>query len=64
MRALVAIQFVVGISYQRGDYARLYGNGGLGAIDFNTPVNNDVYDLFGDNVGIYGFGHAPWGHFR
>ena len=64
MRALVTIQFIVGLGYLRGDYARLHGNGGSGDIDFNTPVNNEVYDLFPDNAGIYGWGHAPWGHFR
>jgi len=64
MRVLVTIQFIVGIGYQKGDYARLHGNGGSGAVDWNTPVNNDVYDLFPDNAGFYGFGHAPFGHFR
>jgi len=63
MKAQITIEFVVPAGYQPGDYARLFGNGGDGNIDWNNPVNNEVFELFGDGAGIYGWGHAPWGHF-
>jgi len=60
----VAIQFAVAAGYIEGDYAKLHGNDGLGGIDWNTPLSNEVFDLFPDGIGIYGWGRAPWGHFR
>ena len=64
MSALVTIEFVVPAGYREGDYARLHGNGGSGSIDWENPLNETIYDLFPSRSGIYGFGHAPWGHFR
>ena len=64
MSALITIQFVVPAGYSPGDYARLHGNGGSGGIDWDTPLDNREYDLFPSGVGIYGWGLAPWGHFR
>ena len=64
MSALITIQFVVPVGYQKGDYAHLHGNGGSGAIDWNAPLDNNIYQLFPNGSGIYGYGHAPFGHFR
>ncbi len=47
-----------------GDYAVLFGNGGAGSIDWNTPMTGQKYDLFPNGAGIYGFGRAPFGHHR
>ena len=52
------------MGYQPGDYAKLHGNGGSGNIDWNSPLINDIYELFPNRAGIYGWGHAPWGRFR
>ena len=60
---LITLRFAVPLGYQDGDYARLHGNGGSGAIDWETPLTEEVFDLFPAGAGIYGFGHAPWGHF-
>lgn len=49
--------------YVHGDYARLFGNGGAGDIDWIDPLTNEKIDLFPGGSGIYGFGHAPFGHF-
>jgi len=64
MSAVVAIQFVVPTGYAEGDYAQLHGNGGSGAIDWETPLSAESYDLFPGGAGIYGWGLAPWGEFR
>ncbi len=64
MAALITIQFCTPAGYQPGDYAYLYGNGGAGEINWDTPVDNTIYDLFPRGAGIYGFGHAPFGHHR
>jgi len=64
MSANITIEFTVPVGYQRGDYARLHGNGGSGDIDWNTPVSKEVFDLFPRGAGIYGWGHAPWSRFR
>lgn len=64
MSANITIEFAVPIGYESGDYAKLHGNGGSGDIDWENPLSNATYDLFPNVVGIYGFGYAPWGHFR
>lgn len=64
MPALIEIKFCLPSGYREGDYAMLYSNGGEGEIDFDTPVIGDRFDLFPGRAGIFGFGHAPWGHFR
>ena len=64
MSGLVTIDFIVPVGYRQGDYARLHGNGGDGSIDWSGPLAAEVYDLFPNGAGIYGFGFAPWGHFR
>jgi len=64
MSAIITIKQVIGLGYQPGDWARLHGNGGSGAIDWNTPLSSRVWPLFPEGAGIYGFGHAPFGHHR
>ena len=64
MSAIITIEFIVPVGYEQGDYAILHGNGGDGDIDWDNPVDNNIYDLFPDGGGIFGWGHAPWGHFR
>ena len=64
MIAKITISFVVPAGYSPGDYARLCGNGGSGAVDYNNPIDNADYDLFPNGAGIYGFGRAPFGSFR
>ena len=64
MSALITVTFVVPVGHDPGDYARLHGNGGAGDIDWDTPVSDEVFDLFPRGAGIYGFGRAPWGLFR
>lgn len=64
MSAIVTVEFVVPVGYLEGDYAKLYGNNGSGDIDYDTPLNNDIFPLFPNGAGIFGFGHAPFGHFR
>ncbi|RKY04554.1 MAG: hypothetical protein DRP66_11585, partial [Planctomycetota bacterium] len=60
----ITLQFVVPAGFIKGDYARLYSDAGAGIIDYDTPVDNRLYDLFPAGAGIYGFGHAPFGRFR
>ncbi len=60
----ITLQFVVPAGFRKGDYAKLFSDAGGGTIDYNTPVDNRLYELFPAGAGIYGFGHAPWGHFR
>ena len=64
MSAIITIEFIVPEGYRQGDYARLHGNSGNGALDWNNPLSNNIYNLFPDGAGIFGWGHAPWGHFR
>ena len=64
MSAIITIEFVVPPGYQQSDYARLHGNDGDGDIDWDNPVDNNIYELFPAGAGVFGFGHAPWGHFR
>ncbi len=64
MSARVTLEYTVPAGYEVGDYAQLFGNGGSGDIDFDTPLSNQQINLFPGGAGIYGFGHAPWGHFR
>jgi len=64
MSARITISFTVPIGHRPGDYAQLHGNGGLGDIEWDTPVNNERQDLFPGGAGIFGYGHAPYGHFR
>ncbi len=63
MKAIVTILWAIPTGYQPGDYARLYGNGGAGDIDYNTPLTNEKFDLFPDGGGLLGFGLAPFGNF-
>lgn len=45
-----------------GDYALLYGNGGSGDIDYDTPLlNGRKFNLFPMDGGIFGFGQVPFG---
>ena len=60
----ITIQFVVPAGFRRGDYAKLFSDAGGGTIDYDTPVDNRLYELFPAGAGIYGFGHAPFGRFR
>ena len=62
MSAKITITWAVPAGYQPGDYARLYGNGGNGDIDYDTPLTNEQFELFQDGGGIYGWGYQPWGH--
>jgi len=62
MSSLIKLQFAVPVGYQEGDYAKLHGNSGSGAIDWDNPLSNKIYLLFPDGAGIYGWGLAPWGH--
>jgi hypothetical protein len=64
MAAIITIRFCVPPGHEAGDYARLHGNGGSGAIDWDNPISNQIFDLFPKGAGIYGYGHAPWGHSR
>ena len=64
MSAKITIRFVVPAGYCDTDYAQLHGNGGSGAIDWSSPLNNRDYSLFPGGAGIYGWGRAPWGRFR
>lgn len=63
MSVLITINFVVGVDYIEGDYAVLFGNGGEGDIDWETPLSGHL-DLFPNRQGIYGYGHAPYGRHR
>ncbi|MBW2559427.1 MAG: hypothetical protein JRE40_01090 [Deltaproteobacteria bacterium] len=60
----ITLQFVVPAGFRKGDYAKLFWDAGGGVIDFDTPVDNRLYELFPSGAGIYGFGHAPFGRFR
>jgi hypothetical protein len=64
MAAEITVQFIVPSGYTPGDYALLCSNGGEGAIDWDNPLPGHRYDLFPGGVGIYGYGHAPYGNFR
>lgn len=64
MPAEITIQFSVPLGYLLGDYAQLNGNGGSGSIDWGSPLSSEILPLFPGGAGIYGFGHAPFGHFR
>ena len=64
MSAIITIETTIGTGYQLGDYARLYGNGGSGSVDWDDPVTAEVLDLFPNGAGLYGYGHGPYGHFR
>lgn len=64
MSGLITVEHIVGAGYRQGDYAQLHGNGGSGDVDWGDPLTAEVYDLFPDGAGIYGFGLAPFGHFR
>jgi len=64
LSAKITIRFIVPAGYSDTDYAQLHGNGGSGAIDWDTPLNTRDYDLFPGGAGIFGWGGAPWGHFR
>ena len=59
--AMITVDFVVPVGCVPGDYAVLYGNGGSGDIDWDTPVSDQKYELFPNGGGIYGFGCAPFG---
>jgi len=64
MSAIITVDFCVPAGYLPGDYCRLFSNGGSGAVDYETPVVPDVFELFPRGAGIYGFGLAPFGSFR
>jgi hypothetical protein len=63
MSAKVTITWSVPSGYLPGDYAQLYGNGGNGSIDYDTPLSNDRYELFPAGGGIYGWYHQSWYQF-
>ncbi len=60
----ITLQFVVPAGFRKGDCARQFSDAGGGTIDYNTPVDNRLYQLFPAGAGIYGFGLAPFGRFR
>lgn len=60
----ITLQFVVPAGFRKGDYAKLFSDAGDGTIDYDTPVDTRLYQLFPAGAGIYGFGHAPFGRFR
>lgn len=64
MNGLVTIEYIVPAGYREGDYAKLHGNGGVGSIDWNNPLSEEVFDLFPNGAGLFGFGLAPFGHHR
>ena len=64
MTARITVEFAVPVGYIEGDHARLFGNSGAGAVDFNTPLDQSIYELFPKGSGLFGFGHAPFGYFR
>lgn len=65
MSAKITISFCVPAGHEVGDYAMLYGNGGSGDIDYVSPLlGGRKLDLFPQGAGIYGYGHAPFGHSR
>lgn len=63
-RARITIDAVVPAGFAPGDYALLYGSGGAGEIDHNSPLDTIKYLFFPNGSGLYGFGHAPFGRFR
>lgn len=64
MNTLITIKHTVPVGYLQGDYAYLHGNGGSGNVDWEAPVSIERFNLFPRGAGIFGFGFAPWGHFR
>lgn len=60
----ITLQFVVPSGFRKGDYAKLFSDAGSGTIDYDTPVDNRLYQLFPAGAGVFGFGHAPFGRFR
>ena len=64
MNTLITLEHTVPVGYCQGDYAYLHGNAGEGDIDWDTPVSSERFNLFPRGAGVYGFGFAPWGHFR
>ena len=64
MSAVVTVSFAVPAGYKSGDYAIIYGNNGDGDINWNQPLSNEKFQLFPNGAGIYGYGHAPYGHHR
>ncbi len=63
MAARITLQLIVPGNYRPGDYARLHGDNGSGTIDWETPINDKIIDLFPDGAGRYGWGRLPWGNF-
>jgi len=63
MSAKITILWAVPSGYQPGDYARLYGNGGSGDIDYDNPITNNTFQLYPNNGGLLGWYHLPWYHF-
>lgn len=61
MSAKITISFCVPAGYQPGDYAHLHGDDASGVIDWDTPLDNTIYDLFPNGSGIFGFGLQPFG---
>jgi len=59
--AKVTIAFTVPMDHLPGDYAKLHGNGGSGAVDWDNPLKAGTLDLFPNGSGIYGYGLAPYG---
>jgi len=62
--ARITISYIVPSGYEPGDYAVLFGNGGSGSIDYDTPLSAELWPFFPGGSGLYGFGHAPFGRFR
>ena len=61
MAVKVTIKFTVPSGFRCGDFARLCGNGGAGAVDYDNPLGSRRHDLFPNGGGIFGFGLAPFG---
>lgn len=58
----IAIDFRVPSGMTRGDYVRLFGNGGSGAVNYTTPLDSSRYDLFRGDSGLFGWSKGRWGH--
>lgn len=61
MPARITIRFCPPLSARQGDYVKLHGNGGSGAIDWTNPVSDKKHDLFPGGAGNFGAGLAPAG---
>lgn len=61
MTVRIHLSFCVPVGHLPGDYAKLFSNAGSGNISWVTPLNNEIYNLFPQGAGIYGYGMTPYG---